>query len=138
MLPVFAANLPDEPGRQVMRPLKILAFVIGAIPIAVFLLTLYLTDGAPLQPLTPGEESGPAAATRALPLAKLDWPAQERQGSVVAAGLSEGDGSIAEYWDAEGAPARMINHDRDAQLFITLFGAPRPKPLENHAFGPNY
>ena len=146
MLPVFAANLPGEPGRQVMRPLKILAFVIGAIPIAVFLLALYLTDGAPLQPLTPGEESGPAAATRALPLAKLKWPAQERQGSVLAGGLGEGDGNIAEYWDAEGAfapadeavPARMINHDRDAQLFITLFGAPRPKPLENHAFGPNY
>jgi len=112
-----------------MHPLKILAFAIVGLPISAFLLTLFLTDGAPLQPLTPGEESGPAAVTRALPQAK-----RERQGSVVAAGLSEADGRIAEYWgpdDAyapyeDAAPAPMINHDRDAQLFIKLFGIPHP------------
>lgn len=112
-----------------MQPLKILAFVIIGLPVSAFLLTLFLTDGAPLQPLTPGEESGPAAATRALP-----QPERERQGSVVAVGLSEADESTIQYWDVEGAfapdvaaaPARMINHDRDAQLFIKLFGIPHP------------
>jgi len=112
-----------------MQPLKILAFAIGALPITVFLQTLYLTDGAPLQPLTPGEESEPAAATRALPQAK-----RERQGSVVAVGFSEADGGIAEYWGPEdafapyedAAPAPMIYHGRDAQLFIEMFGIPHP------------
>ena len=97
-----------------MHPLKILAFVIIGFPVSAFLLTLFLTDGAPLKPLTPGEESGPVAATRALPQAEPERPLQERQGSVVAAGLSQ------------AAPARMINHGRDAQLFIKLFGTPHP------------
>jgi len=112
-----------------MQPLKILAFVIIGLPVSAFLLTLFLTDGAPLLPLTPGEESGSAAATRALPQAE-----RERQGSVVAVGLNEGDGKIAANWGVEGAfapleettPTRMINHDRDAQLFIKLFGIPHP------------
>jgi hypothetical protein len=107
-----------------MQPLKILALVIIGLPVSAFLLTLFLTDGAPLQPLTPGEESGPAAATRALPQVE-----RERQGSVVAAGHLD-----TEVWDAEllffadedAKPAPMINHDRDAQLFIKLFGTPYP------------
>ncbi len=74
-----------------MQPLKILAFVIIGLPVSAFLLTLFLTDGAPLKPLTPGEESGPAAATRALPQAERERPQQERQGSVVAAGLSQAE-----------------------------------------------
>lgn len=100
-----------------MQPLKILAFIIIGLPVSAFLLTLFLTDGAPLKPLTPGEESGPVAATRALPQAERERPKQERQGSVVAAGLSQAE---------EGAQVPMINHGRDAQLFIKLFGVPHP------------
>ncbi len=116
-----------------MQPLKILAFIIGALPLAAFLLTLWLTEGAPLQPLAPGEESRPAAATHPLPQSKL-----ERQGSVAATGHSGTDDpvdqSIAEEGDAEGAflqggsakPAPIVNVDRDAQIFMTLFGVRHP------------
>lgn len=97
-----------------MQPLKILAFVIGAVPIAAFLLTLLLTDGAPLQPLSPGEESGPAVATPVLPRAKL-----ERQDGVAAAGHS-GAGT------ANLEPSPMVNAEHDPQLLLMLFGAPRP------------
>ena len=115
-----------------MQPLKILAFAIGAIPIAAFLLTLFLTNGAPLRPFTPGEESRPAAATRALPQAKPERANLERQGSVAAAGFQKADGRLAGNSDAEGGflpggdtePAFVVNRDRDVQLFMTLFGAP--------------
>jgi hypothetical protein len=114
-----------------MQPLKILAFVIVALPIAAFLLTLFLTEGAPLKPLTPGEESGPAVATRALPRTKL-----ERQGSVAAAGHrsgdtdNAGDSSAGDVFapDVDAEPAPMVYRDREAQIFFMLFGAPHPTP----------
>ncbi len=111
-----------------MQPLKVLAFVIGALPIAAFLLTLFLTDGAPLRPLSPGEESGPAVATPVLPRAKL-----ERQDGVAAAGHFGAEMSDIEHWGAVDAapkqnavPRPMVNAERDAQLFILLFGEPQP------------
>ena len=117
-----------------MQPLKIFAFVLIGLPITAFLLTLFLTDGAPLQPLAPGEESGPAVATRILPLAKFKEPSLERGGSVAAAGHSPTYGETAknrggeyEFPPGRGAqPARVINHDRDARLFVTRFGAALP------------
>lgn len=117
-----------------MQPLKILAIVIIALPISAFLLTLFLTDGAPLQPLAPGEESGPAAAMRALPLASLKRPDLEWKGSLVAAGHSPVYVDIAEYPGDEyeyspagdgvpvRVPVRVIDPKRDAELFMTLFG----------------
>lgn len=110
-----------------MRPLKILAFVIGAVPIAAFFLTLFLTDGAPLRPLTPGEESEPVAATRALPLVTPERTPLERQGRVTTAGYSSIVGFPAP--NASEMPPRsatLVNHDRDALLFMTLFGVPNP------------
>jgi hypothetical protein len=117
-----------------MQPLKIFAFVIIGLPISAFLLTLFLTDGAPLQPLAPGEESGPAVATRILPLATLEGPNLERGGSVAAAGhrpayvdIAENRGDEDEFSpEGDAEPARVINPDRDAHLFMTLFGAPLP------------
>ncbi len=114
-----------------MQPLKILAFVIGAVPIAAFLLTLLLTDGAPIKPLSLREESGPAVATPVLPRAKL-----ERQDGVVAAGHRGGEIQIGEHWRAVetfaptlgNEPAPMVNAKRDAQLFMMLFGAPQTGP----------
>ena len=112
-----------------MHPLKILAFVIGALPLCAFLLTLFLTDGAPLKPLTHGEESRPAAATLAQPRAEL-----ERLGSVAAGGHQNADADIVEKSGIEAAfpldggdePFHMVNRDRDALIFITLFGVPNP------------
>ncbi len=112
-----------------MQPLKILAFVIGAVPIAAFLLTLILTEGAPLKPPSPGEESGPAVATQPLPRAKL-----ERQDGVAAAGHSDADvdapapRQIADGFAADDklGPAPMVNDEREAQLLLMLFGAPQP------------
>ncbi len=113
-----------------MQPLKILAFAIGAIPIAAFLLTLFLTNGAPLRPFTPGEESGPAAATRALPQATPERPPLERQGSVAAAGNQGNDERNVGFTRAEaGFPPEttpVVNQDRDAKLFQLLFGFPQP------------
>jgi len=111
-----------------MQPLKILALVIGALPIVAFLLTLFLTEGAPLRPLSPGEESGSAVATPALPRAKL-----ERQDGVAAAGHFGTDTSDVEHWRAvetfvpkqDPEPMSMVNAERDAQLFILLFGGPQ-------------
>ncbi len=101
-----------------MQPLKLLALVIGALPIAAFLLTLYLTQGAPLKPLTPGEESGPVAATRALPQATPERPPLERQGSVAAAGNQGNDERSVESTRAEaGFPPEttpVVNQDRDS------------------------
>ena len=112
-----------------MHPLKILAFIIGALPILVFLLTLILTDGAPFHPLSPREESGPAAAAPALPQAK-----QERYGSVAAVGHNGADEPIAETWNAEAAVSpdqgeereRMVNFERDAEILYMLFGGAHP------------
>jgi hypothetical protein len=137
MPPVFTGNLLDEPspwapGRKIMQPLKIIAFVIGALPITAFLLTLILTDGAPLKPLTPGEESGPVAATRALPPAALAHPPQgrpklERLGSVAAAGFQGTEHwAIEDFGEKAPEPADLIDPDRDAQLFMTLFGVRHP------------
>ena len=119
-----------------MRPLKILAFVIGAVPIAAFLLTLFLTDGAPLRPLTPGdlslchwpgEESEPVAATRALPLVTPERTPLERQGRVTAAGYSSIVGFPALHaGEMPPRSATLVNHDRDVLLFMTLFGVPNP------------
>ncbi len=112
-----------------MQPLKILAFVIGAVPIVAFLLTMLLTEGAPLQPLSPGEESGPAVATPVLPRAKL-----ERHDGVAAAGHSGADRETVERWRAKDGLADeigavsspVVNAERDAQLLLMLFGAPQP------------
>jgi hypothetical protein len=60
-----------------MQPLKIIALLTGGLPLAAFLATLFLTDGAPLKSLAPGEESGPVAVTRALPPAALERPTLE-------------------------------------------------------------
>ena len=112
-----------------MHPLKILAIIIAALPIVAFLLTMILTDGAPLHSLSPREESGPAAAMPALPQAK-----QERHSSVAAVGHMSADELIVEKSVAEAAlppdkdvaPPHMLNIERDAQVFFTLFGVPHP------------
>lgn len=97
-----------------MQPLKMLAFSIGAMPIAAFLLTLLLTEGAPLYPPAPGEESGPAVATQTLPRAK-----QERQDGVATVGHSYATaGSVA--------PPPIVNAAPDAQPLLSLFGAAPP------------
>jgi len=110
-----------------MQPLKIVALVIGALPFAAFVLTLHLTDGAPLKPLTPGTESEPVAATRALP---QDTPGEtllERQGRVAAAGFSNTTpASFENDRKLTAQPSAIVNHDRDALLFMTLFGVPNP------------
>lgn len=122
-----------------MQPLKLLAIVIGALPLAAFLATLYFTDGAPLQPLTPGQESEPAAATPLLPQAELVRPGTERHDQVAAAGhLAAVSGSATEGGiDAETiegafaskqlpAPLPLINHEREAQVLLMLFGVSDP------------
>jgi len=101
-----------------MQPLKILALVTVGLPISVFLLTLLLTDGAPLRPLAPREESGPAAAMHNSPPSKLGQADLERAGSVAAAGHR------LDAADSGAGRERIINHDRDAQFFMTLFGVP--------------
>ncbi|NKB50542.1 MAG: hypothetical protein GKS02_14390 [Alphaproteobacteria bacterium] len=113
-----------------MQPLKIIALLLGALPIAAFLITLILSDGAPLKSLAPREESGPVAATRALPLAALERPAlerpeKERPGSVAAAGIHKTeDIAPSEYGEDDPEPVYLVDPDRDAQLFMTLFGTP--------------
>ena len=114
-----------------MQPLKILAFVIGAVPIAAFLLTLLLTEGAPLKPLSPREESGPAGAKPVLPPAKL-----EPQDGVWAGRPPRADIGNVEHWRAVetfaptlgNEPAPMVNAKRDAKLFMMLFGVPQTGP----------
>jgi hypothetical protein len=101
-----------------MQPLRTIALFIGGLPLAVFLATLFLTDGAPLKSLAPGEESGPVAVTRALPPAALERPTlerseEERHGSVTAAGLN----------DTEMRP-EPADQDPKMYLFMTLFGLP--------------
>ena len=117
-----------------MQPLKLLAIVIGTLPLAAFLLTLYLTDGAPLQPFTPGQESGPAAATPALPQADLGRPRLERQTKVAAAGYPGVNDVLAGTSDFDlvfppkqlPAPVSLVNGEREAQIFLMLFGVPDP------------
>ena len=101
-----------------MQPLKIIALLIGGLPLAAFLATLFLTDGAPLKSLAPGEESGPVAVTRALPPAALERPTlerseEERHGSVTATG----------FIDTE-AYTEPADRDPKVHLFMTLFGLP--------------
>jgi len=101
-----------------MQPLKLLIVILVGLPVSVFLLTLLLSDGAPLQPLAPREEGGPAAATHNPPQSKLGQSDLERGDSVAATGhrLDTGDGGAGS--------ARIINHKRDARMFMTLFGVP--------------
>jgi|TARA_B100000315_G_scaffold200766_1_gene193062 hypothetical protein len=118
-----------------MHPLKILAFVIIGLPVSAFLLTLFLTDGAPLQPLAPGEKGGPVVVIRTLPLAELERPNLERKGSVAAVGHSTTyvnfGGILAtedkKLLDRGVALVRMFNPDREVELFLTLFGFPQSK-----------
>lgn len=103
-----------------MQPLKVIALLIGGLPLAVFLATLFLTDGAPFKSLAPGEESGPVAVTRALPPAALERPTlerseEERHGSVTATGFK--------HTEAHAEPA---DQDPEVYLFMTLFGLPDP------------
>ncbi|MDH3737657.1 MAG: hypothetical protein OER92_00580 [Alphaproteobacteria bacterium] len=110
-----------------MQPLKILALFIGTVPIAAFLLTLFLTEGAPLRPLTPGEEGEPVAATRALPPAAQSRPQLERPGRVSAAGHPSNAGAkLTGAGEIQLESTVLVNHDRDALLFMTLFGVPDP------------
>ncbi len=116
-----------------MQPLKILAIVTGAIPIATFVVTLILTDGAPLRPLTPGQESDPAAATPETPRGDV-----VRRDGIAAAGhkkrleysLDEATAMMAIPLDAYTEPAtesvHVVNAERDAGVYITLFGVPNP------------
>ena len=108
-----------------MQPLKIIALLIGGLPLAAFLATLFLTDGAPLKSLAPGEESGPVAVTRALPPAALERPTlerseEERHGSVTATGFNNA-----------GAHGEMAAEDPKVYLFMTLFGLPDPNSSED-------
>ena len=101
-----------------MQPLKIIALLISGLPLAAFLATLFLTDGAPLKSLAPGEESGPVAVTRALPPAALERPTlerseEERHGSVTATGFNNAD-----------IRAETADQDPKVYLFMTLFGVP--------------
>lgn len=113
-----------------MQPLKIIALLIGGFPVATFLVTLILTNGAPLQSLASREESEPVAATRALPPAVLKRPPQERpeterHGRVAATGFQKVEertnGAFGEE-PPESAP--LVDPDRHARFFMTLFGAP--------------
>lgn len=111
-----------------MHPLKILAALMAAAPAAAFAITLVLTDGAPLKPFTPGEESVPVAAAPHLPQTP-----PERQGSAEAAGhvvdVSSANPTV------DGAPLverrsdhelpGLVNAERDAWIFSTLFGNAR-------------
>lgn len=106
-----------------MQPLKILAYGLGAAPISAFLLTLLLTDGAPLKSPPPGEESGPVAATRVMPPAAQGRPDTERQATIAAAGSqSAAQRTIEDPGETAPPPAHTVNPGRDAQLFISLFG----------------
>ena len=103
-----------------MQPLKITALLLGGLPLEVFLATLFLTDGAPLKSLAPGEESGPVAVTRALPPAALERPTlerseEERHGSVTATGFKN-----------TAARREPAAEDPKVYLFMTLFGLPEP------------
>ena len=110
-----------------MQPLKILALVIGALPFAAFVLTLHLTDGAPLKPFTPGAESEPVTATRALPLVTPQGTLLERQGRVTAAGFSNTvQAPFEDSRELSRQSSAIVNHDRDALLFMSLFGVPNP------------
>lgn len=111
-----------------MQPLKIIALLIGGLPLAAFLATLFLTDGAPLKSLkslAPGEESGPVAVTRALPPAALERPTlerseEERHGSVTATGFNNAEGR-----------AEPASQDPKVYLFMTLFGLPDTDSFED-------
>ena len=118
-----------------MHPLKILAFVIIGLPVSAFLLTLFLTDGAPLQQLTLGEKGGPVVVIRTLPKGELETPNLERKGSVAAVGHSTTyvnfGGILAtedeRLLDRGVTPVRMFNLDREVELLLTLFGFPQSK-----------
>ncbi len=112
-----------------MQPLQFFATTIGALPTAAFLLTVLLTDGAPLKPIAPGEGSGPAAAIRAQPQAQ-----QERQSRVAAVGHNDLAHIVPGTLEGESAiplprgagTAGLVNANRDTEVFMTLFGIPSP------------
>lgn len=80
-----------------MHPLKIVALVIGALPAATFVLTLYLTDGAPLQPPTARQIAPAAAAVE-----------------------------LASSQDAPVELNHQINHKRDGATVISSFESSQP------------
>lgn len=110
-----------------MQPLLRLAVVIAGLPIITFTLTMIVSDGAPMRPITRGEASGPAVAASALPLTQ-----QERQGDVVAAGYASAAAESTGPTDAalrpEWAELRRLaaSGDRDARFLMALLGLPLP------------
>jgi len=105
-----------------MRPLNIVAFAVGVVPVLAFLLVVVLSDGAPFRPPA-GEESRPGAAAPELPhRTPMRHDSAAASGSrAPIAGRAMGVSDVLMATKTAPQPNGVIDPVRDATVFRALF-----------------